>query len=61
VTSIYEAFSIGIATTFVIGAIATVLGLIAAVFLEEIPLRQRAGPPVATRPAPVMEKVPAGK
>ena len=59
--SIYEAFSVAIATTFVIGVIATIGALVAAVFLKEIPLRTQTASEAAARPAPRLEKVPAAK
>ena len=61
VHAIYEAFSVAIATTFVIGLVSTVLALIAAAFLKEIPLRQRTAPEPAPQPAArsKLENVPA--
>ena len=61
VSSIYEAFSIAIGTTFVIGVIATVAALAAAFFMHEIPLRNQTAAQMRAQPAPRLENVPAGK
>ena len=48
VGGIHQAFSIAVASTFQIGVVATILALVAAVAIEEIPLRSAIGPEVET-------------
>ncbi len=44
VAGIHQAFSIAIANSFAIGVVAAVVSVLAAVFVEDIPLRAHAGP-----------------
>jgi EmrB/QacA subfamily drug resistance transporter len=66
VHAIYEAFSLAIGQTFVIGVVATIVALAAAAFIHELPLRSQT--PAAAQAAAAqaaaaarMREVPAGK
>jgi EmrB/QacA subfamily drug resistance transporter len=64
VNGIHEAFSLGIADTFRVGVVTTVVALLAAVFMRELPLRQTVGPRVAAAQVPTSgedEELPAGR
>jgi ABC-type dipeptide/oligopeptide/nickel transport system permease component len=58
VAGIHQAFSLGVASTFIIGVGASVLAALAAAAMEELKLR-RANPAAATASAPQRPAVPA--
>jgi EmrB/QacA subfamily drug resistance transporter len=60
VEGIYAAFSLAVASTFQIGVVTTILALVAAVAIREIPLRASHGPVAEVSSEPTPGEAPAG-